>query len=885
LIGYFKLPAAAAVLLLLTTLSQFTCGRAFGQNDAGPIILYDFADATGNQVKDRAGVGEPIDLRIEDLRAVKRSAGSIEVRDKTTIRTDKTPTRLIDAIRKSGELTIEAWLRPDNDKQDGPARIVTLSRDTSNRNFTLGQEGDQYDARLRTTKSSSNGLPSLASPNKSLKTDVTHVVYTRDKGGQARLFINGEQKSDRKVDGDMRHWDGSYRLALANELTGDRPWKGTLYQVAIYDRALSPSDVQERFEAGKDAAPAIVRRRNPLQTEAAAAQHFIDEVAPLLARQCLECHGWKSTKGKLDLSRRDAAMAGGKSGRAIVPHNAAASELWKQVASDDMPADRPPLSQVDKAVLRDWIEAGAPWPREVLEQSVYSPDAQGATNILRRLTVREYIETVKYTVGVDIETEANERLPRDLRADGFSNTAYNLAVDLQHVEAYADLAQRIVAKMDIAQFAARFSPSMQLDDAHMTRVIRSMGKWLLRGPLAEHEVTANLDVARAVAKEGGNYHEAVGFVVEAMLQSPRFIYRIERQRGEGDAQPADPYDLASRLSYILWGGPPDRELLHAADTGALRDAAKVQEQVDRMLADPRAVEHSLQFIAEWLHLARLDYLRPHPAHFPDWDKQLADDMRAETLAFFKEIAWKQNRPLHDLFNADVTFVTPKLARHYGLAPKGDRLTQYDLSNVPSRGGLLTQGSVLTVGGDEASMVTRGLFVLHDVLRGSVADPPPCGDTTPVPTKPGLSQRKIAEARLANPQCGGCHAQFEPFAFGLEKFDGLGGYHEKDHHGNALRDDGEIRLPGSLSPISYQSASQLMDILANSSQVRETITWKATQWAIGRPLNKDDPRDMATVGKIHQAAQAKGGTYKALMTAIVMSDLVQQTRTESVEASK
>jgi len=132
------------------------------------------------------------------------------------------------------------------------------------------------------------------------------------------------------------------------------------------------------------------------------------------------------------------------------------------------------------------------------------------------------------------------------------------------------------------------------------------------------------------------------------------------------------------------------------------------------------------------------------------------------------------------------------------------------------------------------------------------------------------------------QCGGCHAQFEPFAFGLEKFDGLGGFHETDHHGNKLRDDGQIRLPGSLQPISYNSAAQLMDLLAASARVRETITWKATQWALGRPLSDDDAD---AVGRIHKAAQANGGTYTALMTAIVMSDLVQKTQTEVVQASK
>ena len=174
------------------------------------------------------------------------------------------------------------------------------------------------------------------------------------------------------------------------------------------------------------------------------------------------------------------------------------------------------------------------------------------------------------------------------------------------------------------------------------------------------------------------------------------------------------------------------------------DRSELQRQVTRMLKDPRAVNRSLQFITEWLNLNRLTSLRPNAERFPDWNAGLAEDMRSETLAYFEDIVWKQRRPLADLLNAQFTYATPQLARHYGLTPKGSEsdLVRYDLSATQARGGLLTQGSVLTIGGDDASMVTRGLFVLHDLLRGVVKDPPPGLDTTPVPSEPGLSQRVI-----------------------------------------------------------------------------------------------------------------------------------------------
>jgi hypothetical protein len=174
------------------------------------------------------------------------------------------------------------------------------------------------------------------------------------------------------------------------------------------------------------------------------------------------------------------------------------------------------------------------------------------------------------------------------------------------------------------------------------------------------------------------------------------------------------------------------------------------------------------------------------------------------------------------------------------------------------------------------MVARGLFVLHELLRGVVRDPPPCVDTTPVPSKPGLTQRAVAESRIASMSCAGCHAKFEPLAFGLEKFDGLGTFREQDEHGNRLRDDGHVLFPGDDKPVAYGSTMELMDLLARSERVRESLTWKVTQFSLGRPLG---PEDASIVASIHQAAQRAGGTYPNLITAIVTSDLVMMTRAE------
>ncbi len=849
---------------------------------SGLQVLYDFSEASGTQVKDRSGLTPPADLSIANPDKIRwEENGSLLVFGKSQLRTDEAPRRLIAAVRESGEVTIEAWLRTARTDQEGPARIVTLSQDSTNRNFTLGQEKDRFDVRFRTNRSGPNGMPSLASKPGAVKPQLQHVVYTRDRSGKATLYLDGKPNNTRNVEGDTSNWAGNFRLALADELNYGRHWLGSFHLVAIYSRDLSPKEVATNFRAGPKDGEVIGKSKTPeeLLTEANAA-HFRKKIAPILARQCLDCHDPSTRKGKLDLSRADTAFA---SAGMISKGNAANSLLWESIETDEMPHDRPPLSAEEKQAVKQWIDDGATWPIQQIDAADYAFPDSAARVWARRLTINEYIETVKASVGVDIAKEAREILPPDLRADGFRNTAYNLSVDLKHIESYAQLAEKIVEKMDVAAFAARFSNSRSLTDKQMRKFLEAMGKWVLRGPLDEYELVSFRGISTSVASAGGDFDDATAFILEAMLQSPRFLYRIENQRGDGSAWPVTDYEMASRISYLLWGAPPDEQLMQAADRGELTSADAIKQHVVRMMSDPRAIERSVEFVSDWLNLDSLDNLRPAPEKFPDWNPQLAEDMKRETRAYFREIVWEQQRPLADLLNTPVAFVTPALATHYGFQniPHSENggLVRVDLSNEPGRGGLLTQGAVLTKGGDEASMVTRGLFVLHDILRGIVSDPPPCVDTTPVASEPGLTQRSIAEDRIAKKSCGVCHAKFEPLAFGLEKFNGLGSFHENDEHGNPLREDGEILIPGNEESIAYQKTAELMDLLAESDRVAETLSWKIAQFALGRPLIASDSE---LLRKAHQEAAKNGGTYADVITAIALSDLVRSKATERDE---
>ena len=834
----------------------------------GVLAFYDFADTEGAVVRDRSGVKPALDLQIDRPGNVQREKGSLEIRNTTAIRSTSAPSKILNAVKRSNAISVEVWFRPANLTQKGPARLFTISGNISNRNVTLGQEGGALQARLRTTRTSNNGLPAIGT-GRLLKTELTHAIYTRDANGKARLFVNGKLAKEQSTTGTITNWNTNYRLALGNEFSGDRAWLGTLHLVAVYDRSLSETEVTQNFKAGADG------KVDPTIRMAKANERLFEtKIAPLLAKHCLECHDPATAKGELDLSQKVTAFA---EADLIVPGQSAKSLVWESVIKNEMPKKRPALSAAEKALLKRWIDGGAKWTLARIDPAVYAHGEQASVNWVRRLTLAEYIATVKAATGVNIATDARALLPADLRADGFSNTAYNLNVDLKHINAYAQLAGRIVKRMEVRPFARRFGGNGSFTDNNMRRFIERLGRWILRGPLEEREVDLYRGITTTVVANGGNYEEAVALVIEAMLQSPRFIYRMENQQAGRVGQT----ELAVRLSYLIWGAPPDQALYDAADRGQLASADQLRAQVNRMLQDPRAPTRSLQFAAEWLNLNHLANLRPDKKHFPNWTPALADDMRAETEAFFREVVWKQNRPMSDLLNAQFTHLTPRLAKHYGLPvlQDGEGTLRYDLSKIPARGGLLTQGSVLTRGGDDASMVTRGLFVMHDLLRGVVKDPPPCVDTTPVASQPGLSQRLIAEKRIANTNCGGCHSKFEPLAFGLERFDGLGSYFEKDNHGNRLREDGQILFPGAAKPIAYRTSAELMNHLAASDRVRQSITWKLTQFALGRPLSARDARPVQT---IHEVGWQKSGTYANLITAIALSDLFQTQPPEETE---
>jgi hypothetical protein len=226
-------------------------------------VLYTFSEGDGTTVYDISGAESPLNLTIRDLDNVEWHEGALVVREATIISATESAARLVTAANDTQELTIEAWIEPAKIYQDGPARIVTMSENTEQRNFMLGQgpwrnhpsdEPYFYLARLRTTTTDANGLPSLKSPGESEQTAMLqHIVYTRSADGKARLYINGAEVQETTVDGTFDNWNTGYHLALANEFTNNRPWLGTYHLVAIYSQALSADEVGQNYQAGENA--------------------------------------------------------------------------------------------------------------------------------------------------------------------------------------------------------------------------------------------------------------------------------------------------------------------------------------------------------------------------------------------------------------------------------------------------------------------------------------------------------------------------------------------------------------------------------------------------------------------------------------------------------
>lgn len=510
-----------------------------------------------------------------------------------------------------------------------------------------------------------------------------------------------------------------------------------------------------------------------------------------------------------------------------------------------------------------------------------------AHHLVRRLTATEYINTIADTLGVDISPEVIAQLPAEIRSEGFSNSSAALLVTFDHVEAYHDLAPVIVQRLgDLDAFAADNAGCTDSTDACEIELVENLGRRMWRRPLTPDEVASFRPIFDAVQEEGETFGDAAGLILEALLQTPPFIYRLEDEYpvdgAPGDVRALSDHEVASRLSYLVLGSSPDEALLAAADAGELETPEQIEAQVRRLLDTPRARETSLRYVGDWLALAGLLNINRDPALYPDFTTQLGAAMRDETLAVAEELLWEERLPVESLLTADFTIVSQELAEFYGLPDPQPGVQRYSLADDPNRLGMMTHAGVLAINGhgNRPSIVERGLFVLGGVMCGSVVAPPANVDTSMDELPENATAREESEARLDNPTCLGCHGQFDSMGYAFEPFDGVGQFQPTDEFGNELRGDGWFFEPGGGDPIPFSDAKDFVEQLAESQRVYECVAVrKPLQYALGRPLESEDE---CQVDGLAEALSATDGTYQELIVAIATHDAFRHIRTGNGE---
>ena len=397
-----------------------------------------------------------------------------------------------------------------------------------------------------------------------------------------------------------------------------------------------------------------------------------------------------------------------------------------------------------------------------------------------------------------------------------------------------------------------------------------------RRPIDATDLGVLLPFYEAGHREGG-FERGIEQALARLLVSPSFLFRIELDpvdAASGRAYPVEDLALASRLSFFLWSSLPDQELLDVADRGGLSDPAVLERQVRRMLADPRADALAENFAGQWLYLRNVPAARPDFRRFPNVDDNLRHAFRRETELLFQSIV-REDRSVIDLLAADYTFVNERLARHYDIPHVyGDHFRRVGTAGHPMRGGLLGQGSMLTVQSlsTRTSPVKRGIWILENILGTTPPDPPPDVPELEASANDGreLTMREAMERHRANPTCAACHRLMDPLGLALENFDAVGRWRATDASGEPLDVSGE--LPDGTPFTGVEELKQAL--LANPEPFLRTLTEKLLTYALGRGL---EYTDAPAVRRIVRDAASREHRFSALVLGIVKSVPFRQRR--------
>ena len=402
-----------------------------------------------------------------------------------------------------------------------------------------------------------------------------------------------------------------------------------------------------------------------------------------------------------------------------------------------------------------------------------------------------------------------------------------------------------------------------------SRILTRIARLAYRRPVTKGDVDKLLQFFATGRKEGGTFDAGIQFALERLLCDPDFLLRVHREPPQvKGVYRLNDLELASRLSFFLWSSIPDDRLLTLAEHGQLGQPAVLQTEVHRMLSDPRAVNALVNnFAAQWLNLRRVGEVVVDPERYPNYDESLLQAFKRETELFVGSTL-REDRSVDDLLNADYTFVSERLARHYGIpGVYGSRFRRVALPNHDQRGGLLAEGALLATTSypDRTSPVLRGKWLLNNIF-GLPVPPPPPGVDTNLESKPGLARlsmrEKLAQHRQ-NPSCNSCHSVIDPLGFALENFDVIGGWRTVDESGRPVDAGGST-----VSGAKVEGLSGLRSLLLEQpEQFPRTVTGKLLSYALGRRL---DYYDQPAIREIVRSAASSNYRWSAIILGIVQS---------------
>ncbi|MSO36021.1 MAG: DUF1592 domain-containing protein [Acidobacteria bacterium] len=423
-------------------------------------------------------------------------------------------------------------------------------------------------------------------------------------------------------------------------------------------------------------------------------------------------------------------------------------------------------------------------------------------------------------------------------------------------------------------------------------IIRKLATQAYRAPLTAQDMSGlikfyeqgRFGAASPSRAEAGDFESGIRLAVQAILASPKFLFRLEEAPATvrpGDNYRITDFDLASRLSFFLWGMGPDAELLKVAGQGTLRGPGVLAAQVKRMLADPKSEALSTRFASQWFRLQDLDKISPDALLFPYYDFKLAEALKRETELFFDSIV-RDDRPVIDLLTADYTFVNERIAKHYGIANvNGPDFRRVALTDE-NRRGLLGQGSILALTSlaDRTSPVLRGKWVMEVLLASPPPAPPPnvptLDETKGENGERQLTTRERMEQHRANPACNSCHKVIDPLGLALENFDVTGRWRLRDN-GAPVDPVGDLydgtRMTG---PAGLRSA-----LLKHQDMFVLSLTERLWTYSLGRRV---EYYDMPGIRRIVREAAKSNHRFSAFVMGIVTSQAFQMSKAEVIDTT-